>query len=117
MSFSYNIKKDNDFLIVKFIGNLLSKEQALGLIEELENEFSNGYENVIIDLSQMQYLNSTGLNIFIRILTLVRNNGGDVMIANVPEKINKLLVVTKLNSVFNIVKTIEKAKEELIKSK
>lgn len=115
MSFSYQIKKDDRLLILFLQGNLLGKEQTIGLFEELENEINEGAENIIIDLSEMQYLNSTGLSIFIRILTMVRNNGGDVVVVNVPEKINKLLVITKLNSVFNIKDNVENAKLELIK--
>lgn len=115
MSFSYKIIKDNNILVVQLKGNLLGKEQTIELFEELQNQVNNSNENIIIDLAEMQYLNSTGLSIFIRILTLVRNNGGDVVVVNVPEKINKLLVITKLTSVFNIKDSIENAKLELIK--
>ena len=58
-------------------------------------------------------MNSTGLSILINILTQTRSKGGEVIIANVPEKINKLLLITKLNSVFTIKDNIELAKTEL----
>ena len=116
MSFSYNIKKDTDLLIVALQGNLIGKEQIGELFNEIDFELAEGVENIIIDLEDMQYLNSTGLSIFIQILTKVRNNGGDVVVVNVPEKINKLLVITKLNSVFNIKDSVENAKLELIKN-
>lgn len=115
MSFSYKINKDNDILIVALTGNLIGKEQVGELFSEIDDQISEGVENIIIDLIDMQYLNSTGLSIFIQILTKVRNNGGDVVVVNVPEKINKLLVITKLNSVFNIKDSIDSAKLELIK--
>ena len=115
MSFAYHITKDNNLLVLSLQGNLIGKEQTVGLFEELENEIAEGVENIIIDLAEMLYLNSTGLSIFIRILTMVRNNGGDVVVVNVPEKINKLLVITKLNSVFDIKDSVENARLELIK--
>jgi len=115
MSFSYQIKKDSDLLIVSLKGNLIGKEQVGELFNEIEFEINEGVENIIIDLAEMLYLNSTGLSIFIQILTKVRNNGGDVVVVNVPEKINKLLVITKLNSVFNIKDSVENAKLEVIK--
>lgn len=115
MSFSYQINKENDLLIVALKGNLIGKEQVGELFNEIEFEINEGIENIIIDLADMYYLNSTGLSIFIQILTKVRNNGGDVVVVNVPEKINKLLVITKLNSVFNIKDSVENAKLELIK--
>ena len=115
MSFSYHITKENNLLVVSLQGNLIGKEQTIGFFEELENEINDGAENIIIDLAEMQYLNSTGLSIFIRVLNFVRKNGGDVVVVNFPEKINKLLVITKLNSVFNIKDNVENAKLELIK--
>lgn len=115
MSFSYEIQKENSLLIIALKGNLISKEQVSELFNDIDFEINEGVENIIIDLAEMQYLNSTGLSIFIQILTKMRNNGGDVMVVNVPEKINKLLVITKLNSVFNIQTSIESAKQELIK--
>jgi len=116
MSFSYQIKKENNLLIIALQGNLIGKEQVGELFNEIDFELNQGAENIIIDLNEMLYLNSTGLSIFIQILTKVRNNGGDVVVINVPEKINKLLVITKLNSVFNIKDSVEKAKLELIKN-
>ncbi|MGE0562858.1 MAG: STAS domain-containing protein [Flavobacteriales bacterium] len=116
MSFSYQIKKENNLLIIALQGNLIGKEQVGELFNEIDFELNQGAENIIIDLNEMLYLNSTGLSIFIQILTKVRNNGGDVVVINVPEKINKLLVITKLNSVFNIKDSVENAKLELIKN-
>ncbi len=115
MSFSYKITKENSLLIISLNGNLIGKEQVGNLFSEVEEEINNGVENIIIDLAEMNYLNSTGLSIFIKILTLTRSNGGEAIVVNVPEKINKLLVITKLNSVFNIKESVENAKLELIK--
>ena len=56
-------------------------------------------------------MNSTGLSILINIFTQTRNRGGEVVITNIPEKINKLLIITKLNSIFNIEETVEAAKK------
>lgn len=111
MSFEFNIEKENDVLIVRLIGTLISKPQVQGLLDEIDFQFNEGLKKVIIDLSEMKYMNSTGLNILINILTQSRNKGGEVIIANVPEKINNLLIITKLNNVFNIVKDINAAKE------
>jgi len=59
-------------------------------------------------------MNSTGLSILINLFTQTRNRGGELVITNIPEKINNLLVITKLNSIFNIEDTVEDAKKILI---
>jgi anti-sigma B factor antagonist len=116
LSFSYTIEREEELMILSLSGSLIGKYQVEGLFIDLENEMTEGGENLMIDLAEMEYMNSTGLNVLINILTQTRNKGGDVVIVNVPEKINKLLVITKLNSVFNIKENRELAKTELTKA-
>ena len=113
MGFVAKIKKDADLLYVSLVGSLINKQQVAELLNELEHEFNEGFNKVIIDLIEMEYMNSTGLNILINILTLTRSKGGEVIIVNIPERINKLLVITKLDNVFDIAKDIEEAKKRL----
>lgn len=114
MSFSYNITKDDQIVQVALEGNLMNKQQVQGLLDELEFFFNEGIKKVIIDLSATQYMNSTGLSILINIFTQTRSKGGEVVLTNIPEKINKLLIITKLNSIFNIEETVDDAKKILI---
>lgn len=114
MNFSYKIKKDNDFIHISFIGNLMNKQQVQSLLDEIEFYANEGFNKIIIDLSEMKFMNSTGLNILINIFTQTRSKGGEVIITNIPEKINKLLVITKLNSIFKIESTVDEAKKVLI---
>lgn len=114
MSFSFEIEKTEELILISLQGNLMGKEQAQLLLDEIDFFFNEGLKKIIIDLSEMRYMNSTGLNILINIFTQARNKGGEVVIANIPEKINQLLIITKLNSIFNIEKTVEDAKKVLI---
>ena len=98
MSFSFDIKKDNELIHVSLKGNLMSKQQIQSLLDEIDFYFSEGFKKIIIDLSDMEYMNSTGLSILINIFTQARNKGGEVVITNIPDKINQLLIITKLNS-------------------
>ncbi|PCJ24058.1 MAG: anti-anti-sigma factor [Flavobacteriales bacterium] len=113
MSFSFNIKKEKELIHVSLEGNLMSKQQIQGLLDEVDFCFEEGIKKIIIDLSGMKYMNSTGLSILINIFTQARNRGGEVVITNIPEKINQLLIITKLNSIFNIEDTVEDARKVL----
>jgi anti-sigma B factor antagonist len=114
MDLSYSITKDSQIIHVALTGNLMNKQQVQGLLDELDFYYNEGLKKLIIDLSEMKYMNSTGLSILINIFTQTRNRGGEVVLTNIPEKINKLLVITKLNSIFNIEDTVEDAKKILI---
>ncbi len=113
MSFSYSINKEKEVAQLNLVGNLMSKQQIEGLLAELDFFYNEGVNKIIINLSEMQYMNSTGLSILINIFTQTRSRGGEVIITNIPEKINKLLVITKLNSIFNIEESVEDAKKIL----
>ena len=114
MSFSFEINKEEELILINLSGNLISKHQIDDLLDELDFQYNDGAKKVVIDLSEMKYMNSTGLGILINIFTKVRNVGGEVVLVNIPEKINKLLLITKLNSIFNIENTLEDAKKVLI---
>ena len=49
----------------------------------------------------------------IKILTKSRKSGGDVAIVNVSQRITELLVITKLNGVFNVCENVETAVTKL----
>lgn len=114
MSFSYSISKEKGYIHLCLKGNLMNKQQIEGMLAELDFFYNEGINKIIIDLTDMLYMNSTGLSILINIFTKARSRGGEVVITNIPEKINKLLVITKLNSIFNIENTVDDAKKILV---
>ena len=63
---------------------------------------------VVLDLSQLQYMNSTGLNIPINLLTRTRNAGGRGD-RRVSQSVRQLFLVTKLDSVFTITDNVDEA--------
>ena len=69
-----------------------------------------------IDIEQVRYINSSGIGVLITILTKFRNKDGEVVLIKPSESVEKLLVITKLNSIFTIVPDIEHALKELVKS-
>jgi anti-anti-sigma factor len=114
MSFSFDIKIEDSILLISLKGNLMNKEQAQPMVDDIEHHGIEGVNKIIISLADMEYMNSTGLSVLIKVFTQARSKGGEVIITNIPEKINQLLVITKLNSIFNTEETVEAAKKILI---
>lgn len=98
-----------DILIVELAGKLMEQSQIDGLNQWVTKQLENNHKNFIFDLHHMSYMNSSGLNVFIQLFTRIRNNGGELVFCNVPEKINNLLLITKLNNIFNIQSSEEEA--------
>lgn len=114
MSFAFEIKKEETLILISLKGNLMGKEQVQDLLDEIDFFYNEGIKKIIINLAEMEYMNSSGLSVLINIFTQARNKGGEVVITNISEKINQLLIITKLNSIFNIEDSVEAAKKILI---
>lgn len=109
MSFSHSTIAHANHTELNLSGNLLSKDDAEELTYNFDRLLEGKESYFIINMENMEYLNSTGLNILIGLLTKVRNSGGEMIICNVPKKINQLLLVTKLNTVFNVAMSVDEA--------
>jgi anti-sigma B factor antagonist len=96
-------------MIVNMRGRLMDKNETLGMLEEISENLLDGYNEMIIDLAKLEYMNSSGLNVMIGLLTKARNEGGEAIICNVSKSVEALFVMTKLNTVFTVVETREDA--------
>ena len=107
MTFNHEIKENT--LIIKLTGDLIGEDNGLGILEVVNASILNKVINCIIDISNLRYINSSGIGVLITILTKFRNKGGEVYLLKPSESVQKLLVITKLNAIFQIIKTEEEA--------
>lgn len=115
MFFAYTSQKQGNIHIFTLNGDLIDKNQADKLIEEVNETILNNHIRFVVDLGNLKYLNSSGLTILIQILTKARKAGGEAVIANVGKRIKELLVITKLNTVFTVADTVEQGVAKLNK--
>jgi anti-sigma B factor antagonist len=90
-------------------GKILGGPDATVLKEKLQSLIDSGKTRVVIDLADVDYMNSTGLGILISTLTTLRKANGELKLANVTEKIQSLLTITKLVTVFDDYETVDEA--------
>ena len=109
MVLDFNIIEENNIQILTLSGELIDKNQAINLIQEIDELMELGKNKLVIDLSDLRYLNSSGLNVLIQLLTKTRSNGGESVICNVGKKVHELLIITKLNTLFKIADNQETA--------
>lgn len=107
MEFGYEIKEKVNYALVQIKGNLIEKNQANDLLDDIDQRLDKDATNFVIDLEDFKYMNSTGLNVLLNILSKARKAGGEAVICRVPEKIKTLLVITKLINVFSVVDSEE----------
>jgi anti-sigma B factor antagonist len=109
MVFYHKISQEMNVSVVKLVGELIDKNQANDLMADINNLIREKNLKYVFDLGGLKYMNSSGLNTLINLLSLARKEGGEVVIANVSRKVNELLVITKLNTLFTVSDTVENA--------
>ncbi len=115
MRFSFKLEEEKNVAILYLMGDLMERSDATELVAKVDELINLHRNTFVLNLSELKYMNSTGLNLLISILSKARNHGGEALVTEVSAKIKELLVVTKLNTVFTITDTNKKAVEMIEK--
>lgn len=100
--FKANIDKKDDYLILNLAGDLdvYSEEEFRDFIED---ELKDKNLDLVIDIKDLDYLDSTGLGMFMKIYKMYEEKGQKVKIINPKENILKLFKITDLTDIFEMV--------------
>ena len=101
----YNSEIKNDTLILHLNGDLIGESDGANVLQIASDAVQQNIRSCIVDISELRYINSSGIGVLITILTKFRNKGGEVYLLNPSESVKKLLVITKLNAIFQIIKS------------
>lgn len=96
-------------VIVELKGNVMGGDDTKEFNELLHKLIGEDKKNIIIDLSGVKFMNSSGLGMMISGLTTMKREGGHLKLANVTEKIESLLIITKLITIFETYESIDEA--------
>ena len=102
-------REEGGVVVLEPKGKIMGGPDATVLHDQLHGYIAQDKKQVVIDLSKVEWMNSTGLGILISGLTTLRNNGGELKLANVTDKIESLLTITKLITVFEHYENVEDA--------
>jgi len=102
-------REQEGIVILEPKGKIMGGPDASILHDKLYEYIEKNQTKVIIDLSQVDWMNSTGLGILISSFTTLRNNDGVLKLARVTDKIQSLLTITKLVSVFEAYDSVDEA--------
>ncbi|MBK6265425.1 STAS domain-containing protein [Marivirga sp. S37H4] len=103
----------DNILLLKLSGDLIGENNGPGLVEVLNEHINKGVYKCIIDMSEVRYMNSSGIGVLITILTKLRNKNGEVVLLQPSDQVKKLLIITKLNNIFSFFESKEEAVQNL----
>ena len=91
-----------DVAIVKVTGDItLNAGADVRLKDKVQSLIQQGHKQLIVDLGGVSYVDSAGLGQLVQIQTTMSNHSGKLKLLNVTKRLNDLLVVTKLVTVFD----------------
>ena len=100
----------DDVAVISLDGKLMGGPPASDVIRsEVYKLLDDGILKFVFDLEKVTRMNSSGLGILISSLSSVKSKGGNLKLAALNEDMNSILVMTKLNTIFEILATAEGA--------
>jgi len=98
-----------DVAVLEVSGKLMGGNETKEVHEHVKRLISDGIIKVVIDLSKVNWLNSQGIGMLIACYTSLRRNEGDLRIAGATEKVNSILLLIRVNTIFECFETVDQA--------
>ena len=102
-------KIQGDVGVLQVSGKLMGGDESKEVHEEVKSLLDDGFKKIVIDVSKVKWLNSSGLGMLISCLTSVNSAEAKLKIAGATEKIKSVFMITKLITVFDNYETADQA--------
>lgn len=90
-----------DVYVLDVDGSIVGQDGGAGrLSDKVRSVLQRGGKHLVLNLSRVGYVDSAGLGELVQSYSTVVKQGGHVRLAGVTERLNNLLVITKLSTVF-----------------
>ncbi|MCC7001372.1 MAG: STAS domain-containing protein [Gemmatimonadaceae bacterium] len=107
---SLQVTKHGDIVIIDVDGQLIVGNRQ-ELKQRVLDEAEGGARRILIDFAKTAYIDSSGLGVLVSLAKRLRELGGDLRLANLNDDLQTLFELTKLDSLFQIADTRERALE------
>ena len=87
--------------IVEVTGNLEANSGEASLKDKVRSLVQQGRKNILIDLGNVSYMDSSGLGELVHVYATTKNAGGTLKLMRVTRRLKDLLTITKLVTVFD----------------
>ena len=105
----HHVDMVGDVAVLRVKGNLMGGPETEEIGTIVKDELDHKHTKFVIDLSKVEWMNSTGLGILVHSLQTIQGANGTLMLAGTTQKITQLIVITKLDTLFKCDSTVEEA--------
>lgn len=107
----FTTARQGGITVIRLEGNLMGGPDASTLNNTLHELVDAGTKQVVIDVADVEFMNSSGLGMLIGTVSTMKNAGGGLKIANASAKIRALIKVTKLTGILETYDSTQAAVE------
>ena len=97
-----------DKLIVNCKGRIVAGDE-ITLLRHQVRDLVDVHPQIILNLAEVNYVDSTGIGTLVELYTAAKNAGGNICLAGLMKRIHDLLQITKLLTVFETFPTVDDA--------
>ena len=92
----------NDVTIVDVSGQIKLGDGSAELRDTVKDLLSKGHKKILINLAEVNYIDSAGIGELISAYTSARNQGAELKLLHLTKKVHDVLQITKLYTVFDV---------------
>jgi len=102
-------KAENDVMVLQLYGKIMGGPDHELFHSEVKTLIKEGYVDILLNMSKVNWINSTGLGVLVSAYHTLKKSGGRLKICEVSERIDNILNVTQLKLVFETHETCQEA--------
>jgi len=102
-------KVEQGVAIITLSGNMMGGPETQAVHEKVKSLLTDNIRKIVIDLSGVKWMNSSGLGILMASLTSIEQSSGHLKLACVADKVQSLLMITQLIKIFETYETVDRA--------
>jgi len=102
VSIKANTRQVDGVTVVDLSGRITLGEGSATLRETVRDLLNRGQKNILLNLGDVTYIDSSGIGELVSGFTTVTNQGGQLKLLNLTKKVHDLLQITKLYTVFEV---------------
>ena len=100
MSLTINVRESANVVILDLDGRITIGEAVTSLRDTIKEMLDGGQKSILLNLANVSYIDSTGLGQFVGSFATVTSRGGQLKLLNLQKKLQELMQITKLMTVF-----------------
>ncbi len=102
MSMKYNTRQVDGVTVLDLSGRITLGEGSVTLRDAVKDVLAKGSKKILLNMGDVDYIDSSGLGELVSAYTSVKNAGGEMKLLQLTKKVHDLLQITKLYTVFDI---------------